>query len=320
MSLIVIPTLLALAAGAVPRGAAPPTRPEGALAPAAIVGRLVLRDGAAAVSPRDARRSLGGSAVTLQLRSGWNVTTARLEDDGFFVVEGEAGEWVIESVGAGSRVEFVDPPLVLRVRGGEVTCAGRVEIAFQGLGAELGNGGGRATATDGCAELAARASAVAGGRTVRTRVAEPMKIPVHRSAWEIPTALRAEWGWRVGNGENAPTETRWAGTVIVGLNRPVGNPGAVGLAASLGQVDVEGAQARQTVAAGLSYGAGHWLELMAGAEAKLSGPGGGSGVFGQLRLGSEAFGLSLRGAILGSDSVFSFGVDLAPLWVLGAFL
>jgi hypothetical protein len=316
-----VSTILALAASALPQSAAAPARPAAARAPAAIVGRLVLRDGSAPVAPKEARRVLGGAPLAVNLRSGWNVATAHLEDDGFFVVEAEPGGWVIESVSAGTRLEFVDPPLALEVQSGEVACAGRVELSFRDLGAELGKGTGRAAATGGCADLGARAQGVAGARSVRARIPEPLNLPVRRSAWELATLLRAGGAWRVGGGEGSPEETHLFATAILGINRPVGDPGAVSVSASLAQIDVESGRSRRTIAAGLGYGLGSFFELAAGPELQLGGDeGSGAGAFGQIRLGSEAFGLSLRLSRGKAGQVVTFGLDLAPVWVLGAML
>lgn len=316
-----VSTLLALAASALPQAAAAPARPVVALAPAAIVGRLVLRDGAVAVPPKQARRALGGAPLAVNLRSGWTVATAPLEDDGTFVVEGEPGSWIIESVTAGTRLEFVDPPLAVEVRRGEVACAGRVELSFRDLGAELGNGTGRATVTDGCAELGARAQGIAGGRPVRARIPEPLTLPIRRSAWELATLVRAGGAWRVGGGEGAPGETHLSATAILGINRAVGDPGAVSVSASLAQIDVENGRSRRTISAGLGYGLGSFFELAAGPELQLGGEEGtGPGAFGQVRLGSEAFGLSVRLSRGKVGQVVTFGLDLAPVWVLGAML
>jgi hypothetical protein len=313
---LVLAALLAVTAAAVPPASAPSAARAAALAPAALGGRLVLRDGARALTPREARKALG-KPLALHLRSGWNVVAARLDDDGFFVAEGAPGDWVIEYVSAGDLVEFVDPPMRLAVRGGEVACAGRIELAFRDLGAELGHGTGRAAASDDCKELQARLQGAAPGRTVRTRVAEPAALPARRSAWELEDALRAGLYFR----RSETSETHLSATAAVGLNRAAGSAGAVVALASFAQADVEGGRARRTVSAGLGYWLGSLLEVSAGPELQLSGAdGSGPGVFGQLRLGPPSFGLGLRAERGKAGGVVSYGLDLAPLWLLGALL
>jgi hypothetical protein len=318
---LVVSALLAIAVAGVPRPQ--PGAAARALAPAAIGGRLLLRDGDAVVTPRDARRTLRGKELTLHLRSGWKVVRARLDDDGFFAAEAEPGEWSIEYVSAGELVEFLDPPLTVRVRGGEVACAGVVEVAFGNLGVDLGQGRGRAAASDRCAELRPRLDALAAGRAIRSRPPSTAPLPSRRSAWELAALVRAGVGWRVGGPEEPGEEAEvlLSVTAIAGLDRPVGAARAVVLAASFTQADVPAGEGRRSVSAGVGYTLGSWVEVMVGPELFLAGSEGtGAAVFGQIRLGSEAFGLSARASRGGPGEVVSYGLDVAPLMLLGAFL
>lgn len=322
---IVLHALVALAATALPPAPSPGAAglAGAGLAPAAIGGRLVLRDGSAAMTPKEARRALGGGPLALHLRSGWETLTARLDDDGFFVAEGAPGDWVVEYVTAGDRVEFLDPPMTVRIRGGEVACAGEIELAFRDLGAEMGQGTGRAGASDRCAELRAQLGAVARGRAIRPQTPATPALPSRRSAWEIASSVRAGAGWRLGGPEkpDGSGEVLLTATAVVGWNRPVGAPGAVVVAGALTQVDEPAGRTRRSVSGGLGYTILGFLEVMAGPEVYLSGTGGsGGGVFGQLRLGSEGFGLSARISRGKAGEVRSYGLDIAPLWLLGVLL
>lgn len=317
---IVLPTLLAALAAAVPRAAADGGSPAAALAPAALGGRLVLHDGDRLVTARDARRFTAGKPLAVRLRSGWDVVSARVDDDGFFVARGAPGEWVIESVAAGDAVEFVDPPMALQARAGEVACAGQLDLAFRDLGAELGHGTGRAAVADRCPELAGRLHAAAPGWLVRPRVAAPVTtLPVRRSFWELEDAVRAGYAFRRVGAD--ATEARWSLAAVVGLDRPAGSARAIVATAAFTDAELDGAAARRIVSAGLGYWLGSWVEASAGPKWQLSGPGGaGPGVFEQLRLGPGAFGISVRAEQGKGGGLVSYGLDVSPLWILGALL
>jgi hypothetical protein len=296
-----------------------------ALAPAAAVGRLVFKDGKAAMSVKDVRRTVGGKRIGLELRNGWNVVSARVEDDGFFVAEGPPGEYVLEYVTVGDGAEFLPAPQQVNLRAGEVACAGTIELAYRDLPAELGqNAGGAVTVTDRCADLGSRAASVAGGRSVRTRIAAPVAAPRgQRSGWEIVSAPRVGGDW---SGSGGVTRTFWTVQLAVGLTAPISTRGAIFAIGSAGQGNVDevsgGTSKFAVYSGGLGWDPTGATELSAGVEWHGSTPAskGGPSGFASFRFGNHGFGIGLRGTAGTDARTLGITVDCAPLVLLGGLL
>ena len=318
--MIPLVSLLATLATALPPTAPPPG--ASAIAGSVLAGRIVFVDGSTQVPIPDVRRRLGGQPLGVQLRSGDRIVAAAVADDGLFVGELDPGEWIVEGVASGAKFEFVDPPHEAETRPGEVACIGQLSVTFRDLGAEFGHGTGRWSSSDRCAELAPRLKNLARGRSVRTRLARESAPPApRRSGWEILAAVRTSAGWWMEGGDGAGGDTL-TGTVVFGLNRAVATPGAVCLSASFtqatGEVFGDRLPTRRSLAAGLTYDPLGWLEFMAGPELHLDG--GGLGLFGQVRFGSEGFAFFARAAAGGPGRAYFYGIEIAPAWFLGGFL
>jgi hypothetical protein len=315
-------TLIFMSLAAVPPRA--PAAGAAALAPAAAVGRLVFRDGKAALSVKDARRAVGGKRIALELRDGWNVVPARVDDDGFFVAEGAAGDYVLEYLTVGDAAEFLPAPQRVSLRAGEVACAGTIELAYRDLPAELGqNAGGTLSVNDRCADLASRAASVAGGRTVKTRIAAPVPAPgIQRSGWEIISAPRLGGDW---SGSGGVTRTVWNVQLAVGLTAPISTRGTIFAIGAAGQGSVEefsGKASYSVYSAGVGWDPTGATELAGGVEWHGSTPGskGGPGGFASFRFGSYGFGIGVRGVMAPDARTLGITVDCAPLVVLGGLL
>ncbi len=308
------PILTALALAATAHSV--PATSEAVLTTGAIAGRLAFRDGPAAASIQTVRRAASVVRLSVDLRSGWGVVTARVDDDGFFVAEVGPGDWAIEYVTVGDKAEFLETPLVVRARAGEIACAGEILLAYRDLPAELGrNSGGAVGVSDRCDQLVPRLRGAAASRSIRTRLAKesPPTAP-GRSLWEIVPALRAGAFW-------AGDDTGVMATAIAGLNAPVATPRALVVAAMYGEASVAGASHR-LVGAGIGYDHFGASELLAGPEWYMPGGGekGGLGGFAQLRFGNAAFGISAGLQWNPAGRSFTLGVDVAPVFLLGGLL
>lgn len=284
-----------------------------AASPGWIGGRLLFTQNSEPVA-LDQAQAAAGAEIGLELRSGRTVVTARLDQDGYFIAQGEPGTYRLEYLIVGERAEFVAPQ-ELALEAGTITCAGTIAIEASPLESLGSNVKTPIEIRDDCEEawprlhqLAAAAPDDAPEATVLARPGPQFEHSHGRTVRQLLVGLRAEAG--IGN------HAILRGVYLLPLDRLI--------------IAVEGGV---TFESGIDGVAGY--EFGGGAGYPLFGPFDGMAVAGvrvstaddgikpvlggTVRITSDVFGFGLRAEALPRPAIL-FTVDIAPFGVLGILL
>jgi hypothetical protein len=317
---IVAGALLALGLCASPALAAPGS--------AVVAGRLTFRDQTRTARASEVERMRWGH-MTLELRHGWEVFPARIDENGVFTVTGPPGTYRVEYLRLGELAEFFVPHDV-EARAGQVTCLGTLEVFVGDLKEDLGsNTASQLHVIDDCATLGpelANASAGAPAGKVEASLARAVpREPKSLTAMDVLLGFRAELDLSKGG------IASWRGAFVL----PLGHEsswlvGASAMAVSGSFVDSHwppapgGAPARSVWGGTAGVGGRAWIVEGMAYGGFLSDPGrGGHGPLGGVsgRLGNFLLGFGGRLEVYGSgDSLLAFTIDLSPVGLLGSLL
>lgn len=281
---------------------------------AAVVGRLVVRQGGRDLPLGEVQRLVGGKRIGLALRSGWQVVTARLDPDGRFSAEVEPGTWRLEAIDVGDGAEVLDEPLEVEARDGKASCAGQIVVTFGDVASELGaNAAGKVSVEDSCDALTGAPRSPQAPRTVRA-LAHPAPDPAEHlqrvGLLSVLYGLRSEalfaggddLGFRLSWSVPFRRELAWQGSWLV--------MGAVQRTWDAARVE------HDAVEAGAGFSPYNGVELAGG----LQRSGSATLPWAGLRWGSQSFALSARAYVDSGKVSWVFGFDLTPVHVLGSFL
>jgi hypothetical protein len=319
--------VLAVVAAGVPATAwaeaAPPTATT-----AVVGGRIMFRDAARTATPAEAERLRWGH-LSLELRHGWEVFTARPDASGVFTIAGPPGRYQLEYVRVGELAEFFVPQEV-EARPGQVTCLGTLEVQVQDLTHDLGNNtSSDLHVLDDCATIGPDLQRASGATaSVKTSLARPApRATKHLSVVDVLVGFRAEGDAASGGFSSL------RGNLVL----PLGKESDWLVAASVIHVSAAFVNSRwplpaaggapATDAWGGSAGAGY--RVLSAVEGMVYGGylgntgRGGHGPLGgaSLRIGTFLFGIGGRIEAYGTgERVGSLTLDVSPVGLLGALL
>jgi hypothetical protein len=299
---------------------------------AVVGGRITFRDGTRTVRASEVERMRWGH-MTLELRRGWEVYPARIDENGSFTVTGPPGTYRVEYLRLGELAEFFVPHDV-EARAGQLTCLGTLEIFVGDLKQDLGsNTASELRVIDDCATLGPELANAGGGTgagapagAVRTSLARAMPREAKPlTAMDVLLGFRAELDLAQGGVSSL------RGAFVL----PLGHEsswivGASAMAVSGSFVDshwpppVGGAPARSVWGGTAGVGGRTWIVEGMAYGGFLSDPGrGGHGPMGGVsgRLGNFLFGFGGRLELYASgDNLLAFTIDLSPVGFLGSLL
>lgn len=281
--------------------------------PGEIVGRLLVFEDGARISPAHLRSGDGAVTVALEARRGAEVVDLPYDEDGFFRVPLAPGTWRIEYVRLGEGAEFF-APVEFEVTEGVRTCVGTLGLHLPKLSALGANTSSDLKVTTDCDEVRGYFHALAPwAGALRDHPAAPVPAATYahgRSGYELVSGLRVGVGSGFG-GSLLFTQ------LVAAWPKPFG-----GWWASFGlvQADLGANGAGGAVGAGLQLlGAAEGF-VMLGARADARSAPGNVYVGGGGRLGVMGFGVGARLEIGSSFAAAYLTFDLAPLHILGSML
>lgn len=271
-----------------------------------------------------AAEAAAGAEVVLELRSGRDVVTARLDEDGYFVAEGAPGTYRIEYLVLGPRAEFIAPH-DLTLQAGKLTCAGTIAIEVNPLASLGSNVATPVEVRDTCAEAWPHLRQLAGSpedapegviddapEAVRLAYPGPTDDQDGRTVREILVGLRAEAA--------LGSHLALRGVYLLPLRN------RLTIFAEAGLVYDDDLAATGVTAYELGGGAGYRLfgpvdaMLLGGLRLPTTSDNSAEPLLGAtVRVTGVILGLGLRFEVLPHQAAF-FTIDVAPLGVLGALL
>jgi hypothetical protein len=311
------PLALALLASTAATGPARAANPEEGV----VGGRLVLKAGGKVVSLADAAEALGGELIGLSLRRGSQVVEATLNGDGYFVLRGPPGAYVVEYLRAGKRAEFFAPQ-ELRLHSGRATCVGTLTLELdriENLGANVDN---HVSVSDECGATAAQLRQLDGGtepELVEIARAGPKVTPYDPVTWrEVISGFLLEGSYhspalvvrglfhlpRLGSASRVEPLFLVGGGVLSQDGGGGGGDVLAGAGISWWALDV------------FALGGYRWASTVESPATPLAE---GAVVAGALRLNTELFGLGVRTEFL-PERTTSLTLDVRPFALLGWLL
>jgi hypothetical protein len=295
-------------------------------------GRITFRDATREARSEEVERLRWGH-LTVEMRRGWEVLSARPDAAGMFTMAAAPGTYRVEYVRIGQLAEFFVPHDV-EVRAGGLTCLGTIEVVVRDFTADLGNNtSSEVRVRDDCAAIGSDLKRLGGADAqVVTSVARPAPAETGGlTVMDVLVGFRAELGiaspggW-VGRGslvvplgEDDDNGTWLAAAFLLHLNPTFTEDRWAD--ASLGGAGPAAAVWGGAVGAGYkiwaleAVGFGGYLgDAGRGAHGPLGGV--------SLRLGTFLFGVGGRGEWYAStgDSIGWLTLDISPIGLLGSLL
>lgn len=271
-------------------------------------------------SPKDVSSRTDQGPVGVEVRQGWDVVAARVEEDGLFLVAPGPGPWRLEYVVFGDRAEFMSPWRI-ETRRGTVACVGTLEISVGKFEEDLGANQPttRTRFIDDCDALMPRLRDLSGGREIEARPPAEMRdeTPTWRPGFlDFAYAPRLGVTWLVPPGADVPLFPLTASFVL-----PVRRFGGASELILLAEAVFMNSPTSH-FAAGIGMGFHDLVEGHVGVGFEAGPPSARRRLyFVQGRFGTYGAGLGLR-LQLSDPAGPAFGVflDVSPLYVVGALL
>lgn len=307
MTSLAVPLALAASLGSLSPHAAPP-RPASR---AAVTGQLVFLERGRFVPLAEVKWMLEGRPVGLALRSGWDVAQARMEPDGRFIAVVEPGTWRIEWIELGDHAEVLATPLEAEARDGRTTCVGRITLAFDDVKSQLGsNVAGSVTVEDRCGEIAAMGGTATGDVSL-ARPGPDQAGGVGSPGWmDVLAGIRVA---ALTEGDAGGLRLSWA----IPFRRPLEESGNVLVSAAAVRLLDDGSARHDAIELGVGYTPLGGIELAGGVQL---GGARGAAPWTSLRWGSGSYALEVRVLPEPGGVVWSFALDVCPLYLVGSWL
>jgi hypothetical protein len=189
------------------------SRPAVAGPSAVIAGRITFRDNAREARAGEVERMRWGH-ITVEMRRGWEVFSARPDAEGLFTIVGPPGTYSLEYIRLGELAEFIAPHQVV-ARAGVLTCMGTLELHVLDLNRDLGNNmTSELRVRNECASMEPELRHLDGGADaeIKTTLARP--VPP-RTKW--PGAMDVLVGFRGDLGFDSAGVTSLRGSFVLPL-------------------------------------------------------------------------------------------------------